>query len=476
MAGGDDSNLWIVGVVLIILGSVGQNLGQNIVSLGHKETQISQQKKYTEECNSPSRSPKKDNIPDAEQQKVFDEIDKEIEERFKLEEAKNARLRTGGTLMFVFGALFTFAAFGFAAQSLLASLESVQFVANVIFAKLVHKEVISYKMIFATVSIIVGNTLVVIFSHHGLYLFTGHDIVYLYETNTSYQIYLGCALFIFLMSQYTYHKYREARFKLGKLYWNHVFIEPFAYVISSTIIGTLAVLNSKCLSMLIQVSVRGISNEFSQATVYVVLVTWGLLVAFWLRRMDLGLELYPPLFIIPVLQVFFVLFAILCGGIYFNEFLMFSTEQWIGFIIGVTMILLGVYGLTPDNVDILNFGSKVVPVDNDEFLDPSQGQKLETPQVEDKMILQRSSSGNTDVEGKVNKDIEIGETNNLNINHENVNSMEEHVIPLSLLNPASIDDPVKNSDSILDAPVNSKALSRKVINRQQSNVIKADGQ
>jgi hypothetical protein len=109
-------------------------------------------------------------------------------------------------------------------------------------------------------------------------------------------------------------------------------------------------------------------------------------------------------------------------------------------------------------------------------LDPSQGQKLETPQVEDKMILQRSSSGNTDVEGKVNKDIEIGETNNLNINHENVNSMEEHVIPLSLLNPASIDDPVKNSDSILDAPVNSKALSRKVINRQQSNVIKADGQ
>ncbi len=464
MAGGDDSNLWIVGVILIILGSVGQNLGQNIVSLGHKETQISQKKKYTEECNSPSRSPKTVDVMDPEQQKQNDDIDSEIEERFKQEEVKNARLRSGGTLMFVFGALFTFAAFGFAAQSLLASLESVQFVANVIFAKLVHKEVISYKMIIATVSIIVGNTLVVIFSEHGLYLFTGRDIVHLYRVNTSYQIYLACALLIFFISQYIYHQYRETRFKLGKLLWNHSFVEPFAFVISSTIIGTLAVLNSKCLSMLIQVSVRGVSAEFEQPTVYVVLVTWILLVAFWLRRMDLGLELYPPLFIIPVLQVFFVLFAILCGGIYFEEFLLFSTPQWIGFIIGVLMILLGVYGLTPDNVDILSVGGKVVPVDSDELVVPSQGVELVKPQLDNKYLLQDVKCSSDGVEGKVNTDIEIGKTSELKNNDENVDS-QEHVIPLSLLNPAM--DDVENSNTILDAPVNSKVFSRKVINRQQ---------
>ncbi len=29
------------------------------------------------------------------------------------------------------------------------------------------------------------------------------------------------------------------------------------------------------------------------------LVTWVMLVSFWLRRLDLGLALFPPLFIIP---------------------------------------------------------------------------------------------------------------------------------------------------------------------------------
>ena len=464
MAGGDDSNLWIVGVILIVVGSIGQNLGQNIVSLGHKETQVSQKNKLTDECNSPSRSPKTVDVIDPEQQKLNDEIDREIEERYKQEEVKNARLRNGGTFMFVFGALFTFAAFGFAAQSLLASLESVQFVANVVFAKLVHKEVISYKMIIATVSIIVGNTLVVIFSEHGLYLFTGRDIVYLYRVNTSYHIYLACALLIFFVSQYVYIKYKESRFKSGKLLWSHSFVEPFAYVISSTIIGTLAVLKSKCLSMLIQVSVRGISNEFVQPTVYVVLFIWMLLVAFWLRRMDLGLELYPPLFIIPVLQVFFVLFAILCGGIYFNEFLLFSSEQWVGFIIGVFLILLGVYGLTPDNVDILSMGGKVVPVDSDELVVPSQGFELGKAEHDNRYVLQVTACSTDDVEDGVNANIESGKANEVKYNVETVDS-PEHVIPLSLLNP----DDAENSDTILDAPVNSKVFSRKVINRQQTS-------
>ena len=61
--------------------------------------------------------------------------------------------------------------------------------------------------------------------------------------------------------------------------------------------------------------------------------------AYWLRRLDKGLELFPPLFIIPVLQVFFVFFAIMCGGVYFEEFIGFTYQQYIGFVIGVVMIL-----------------------------------------------------------------------------------------------------------------------------------------
>ena len=60
------------------------------------------------------------------------------------------------------------------------------------------------------------------------------------------------------------------------------------------------------------------------------------------------------MFIIPVLQVFFVFFAIICGGIFFQEFSNFTAGQYVGFIVGVLMILGGVYGLAPaGNVDII---------------------------------------------------------------------------------------------------------------------------
>ena len=34
--GGDDSQLWILGVVLVVLGSLGNNFGNNLVSLSHR--------------------------------------------------------------------------------------------------------------------------------------------------------------------------------------------------------------------------------------------------------------------------------------------------------------------------------------------------------------------------------------------------------------------------------------------------------
>ena len=80
--------------------------------------------------------------------------------------------------------------------------------------------------------------------------------------------------------------------------------------------------------------------------------TWLLLVAYWLRRLDLGLKLFPPVFIIPVMQVFFILFAIVCGGIYFREFEAYGPLQFTGFCIGVVLILGGVYALAPPDMQL----------------------------------------------------------------------------------------------------------------------------
>ena len=54
------------------------------------------------------------------------------------------------------------------------------------------------------------------------------------------------------------------------------------------------------------------------------------------------------------MQVFFVLFAIICGGIFFQEFETYDAIQFVGFLSGVVLILLGVYGLAPNDIDILD--------------------------------------------------------------------------------------------------------------------------
>jgi len=53
------------------------------------------------------------------------------------------------------------------------------------------------------------------------------------------------------------------------------------------------------------------------------------------------------MFIIPLLQVLFILLAIVSGGIYFEEFDTFDANQFIGFIFGVLTVCGGLYFLSP---------------------------------------------------------------------------------------------------------------------------------
>lgn len=394
-----DDNLWIVGVVLVIIGSLGQNVGQNIISLAHKTIEevdsrsaklratLEARDSVTHSSRGGSSAAKYcvngDELVKAVDGKDMQERDVEAqtgassmesleteEERMQEKKDKEAKktceyIRTLGTIIFVSGSLFTFASFAFGSQSLIASLESIQFVSNVFCLKYIHKEYVSWKVIFCTVLIIIGNALVVTFSNHESLQFTGDTVVRLYIENTRYHVYLIVMGILWFIVQGIYMHYHESRKKKIVL-WKHSFIEPIAFVLSSTIVGTQAVLDAKCLSMLIQMSVIG-ENEFLKPVIYVVLFTWIILVAFWLRRMDLGLAFFPPVFIIPVLQVFFILLAIICGGIYFEEFNSFTTDMWIGFTIGVFLILSGVYGLAPDKVDLFDVPvetNQVIPVDD----------------------------------------------------------------------------------------------------------------
>jgi magnesium transporter len=330
----DSGNLWVVGVVLVLLGSIGQNLGNNLVSVAHSSM-------HDEEDGSKLDAIKED----ATEKGEGGEGDAEKKEEEEDWMTKNLWLV--GTCIFVGGSLMTFVAFGFDAQSLLASLESVQFVSNIVFAKLVHKEEVTWTMILATLGIVGGNTLVVLFSEHGASSYTGNDIFAIWRTNTAFHIYLGAMGGVAIICEYIYRTYNHARMVDRKLLAFHSFLEPAAYCIASAFVGAFAVVNAKCISMFLTGGDAG--GEFAGAPMWVVLITWIAVVAFWLNRMDHGLELFQPLFFIPVLMVFFVFFSIICGGIFFEEFNSFSASQFAGFFSGVSMILLGVFFLAPSN-------------------------------------------------------------------------------------------------------------------------------
>lgn len=342
---------WIIGVVLIVLGSLGQNFGQNLVSLGHQGKD-----KIHKEVEIKNDYSINDNY---DEEKIINNdlagIDNENNDKNIVLDNKNKyNTTTVGQIIFVTGALSTFAAFGFGSQSLLASLESVQFVSNVIFCKYVHHEPITNKMTIATTLIVLGNILVVILGEKESHLYGSKDLILLYETNSAFHYYVCLMIVAFSLAQYTFITYHNSRVELKTILWKHSIVEPLSFTASSAIVGSLAVLLAKSLSMLINVSSRGEVNEFSNWFLYVDLAVWLLLVSFWLKRLDWGLQLFPPLFIIPVMQVFFVLFAIICGGIFFREFETYDAIQFIGFISGVLLILLGVYGLAPNDIDILD--------------------------------------------------------------------------------------------------------------------------
>ena len=207
-----------------------------------------------------------------------------------------------GTTIFVFGSLVVFISFGFAAQSLLAALESVQFVSNVFFSKYIHGEVITRRIILATAAIVFGNILVVLFSHHASIRLRAVDIYAIYQYNTAFHIYLILSGLLFAASYITWRVYSRGRLEEDKMYWKHCFVEPFAYIIYMSLIGTQAVLHSKNLSMLMQHCIQG-ENQFAtpfRSIVWAELFIWIAAGYMYCNRINLGLGLYPPVFFIPV--------------------------------------------------------------------------------------------------------------------------------------------------------------------------------
>jgi len=298
-----------LGIALGLAGSIAINTGNNLQSLGMYKAQISATKSKLFHMD-----PKRD---------------------LKLWSSKTW---VCGTVIFILGALLNFSSYGFAPQSTLASLESIQFVSNLFFGKLLLKKEITKRMYLGTFLTVGGTVLSVSFSSKKAELVeVMDDLVELWKN----LLWIGYLIFIFGFAICLHISWIIWKDQDGTQ--NAMAV---VYAVFSALWGTLSVVFAKLLAQLVEFRANDV-EIFSHWFTYVTLLSWLLLMSYWLYRLNSALGLYDPLFIIPLLQANFIFFAIVSGGIYFKEFNYMKPGQWVGFVCGVACMFLGIALLVP---------------------------------------------------------------------------------------------------------------------------------
>ena len=258
-----------------------------------------------------------------------------------------------GTVIFISGSLLNFASYSFAAQSLLACLEAVQFVTNIAFGKFLLKAKVTTKQYVGTTIIIFTVLVCIWFAGKGTLtknipemielfgkwpfvvytIFCGATVVFLYKTHMTYQIAAD----------------RGKPFPLSSQ------VLQYSYATGFALFGTMSVVLAKCMAEILEVWEFDPSrfdydgkNIWAHWFWYSIVVGWLCFMSVWLYGLNNALGKYNPVFIIPLLQINFILFAIVSGGIFFEEFGSFCAPQFVGFGLGVVGSFYGLFLLIPE--------------------------------------------------------------------------------------------------------------------------------
>jgi drug/metabolite transporter (DMT)-like permease len=264
-----------------LVGSVCVNLGQNVMKLGHNK---------------------------------WAELELPEEERPNIKCIRQWQI---GVVVFISGGVATFLSFGYAPQSLLSALGSIQFVSNVVFASFVLKEKVTLRVVVATCGIVAGCILLVIFSSKSSVLLTVPELMSYYK-HPAYITYIVCVVVV-AAAFYATYRYGKRIIKHPPYphYWDRLL--PVAYMMYASPLGTQAILFSKSVSTLLRATLAG-DSQLGYWFTYVILVAFIFTIIFWATRLDKSLKLFPAIVIVPTMQIGWTIFSIISGGIYFQEF------------------------------------------------------------------------------------------------------------------------------------------------------------
>ncbi|MFS7956475.1 putative magnesium transporter NIPA [Helianthus anomalus] len=309
---------WVIGAIINLFGSIAINFGTNLLKLGHDERDRHAM------------------------------LGEGIDGKTILRPIISFQSWRIGILFFAFGNALNFISFGYAAQSLLAALGSVQFVSNIAFAYFVLSKTVTVKVLVATIFIVLGNTFLVAFGNHQSPVYTQEQLAEKYSNIT----FLFYCLFLVVVVVMHHYVYRRGELLLAipekelTPYWK--LLLPFSFAVVSGAVGSCSVLFAKSLSNLLRLSMSS-SYRLDSWFTYSILVLFLCTAGFWMARLNEGLSQFDAILIVPMLQIAWTFFSICTGFVYFQEYQVFDALRTVMFILGMISVFIGISLLAPDD-------------------------------------------------------------------------------------------------------------------------------
>jgi uncharacterized membrane protein len=305
---------WAIGVVLAALASVISNLGLNFQKLTHiKNSNASEQVKR---------------------------------------EYYKSSLWIIGLMMIILGSIADFAALAFGAQSIIAPLGSLTLVSNVFFAPCMLGETLTHRDLLATLAIVAGATIAVIFASHKDTIYGLNDLLGFYE-KPRFGLY-AIFILVWIGILWTAIKYMETLRREDKNsihYLQVVRYHRFCYAALSGTIGAQSVLFAKCSAELLMSWLVGGGFVFFYYQTWFVVSLMVATIFLQLKFLNEGLRHFDALYIVPVFQSFWILISVIAGLVFFGEYREMTQHQMVMFPIGIFITISGVYYLSQRGVD-----------------------------------------------------------------------------------------------------------------------------
>jgi len=310
---------WWPGVILCVFGSVMMNLGTNVMKLA---------------INARAQQPQ--------------------DQRVRLSRMPVWVL---GFALFGCGTLLNFASFKFAAQSLLSGLSSVQFISQLVFSKFILRERVEKLAYLGVVSIISGSVVLVVYGEHQTKNFGPEELAALYARPP----FLWYLIITCTMSCLSWMWYEHLKRTIASTLEDKTPIVERAtnqqrytlallFATRSGIWGAYAVSLAKSLSMLLSQLVAPQpehAHPLYTPETYFIIIAFLAAAVYRVLRLNQALKMFDAVYMVPMLNIAWILFASVGGGVYYEEFVDWHARQYAMFAVGFCTILGGVVMLCP---------------------------------------------------------------------------------------------------------------------------------